>query len=106
MKMLLGRTLIAAVRALPRAFITHVEGVLEAGKRRLAGGTARARTNGEVKDLRRQAQEGRSQAIRIRQGDRTTKLSRNLSDVKGQAAAGACNLTTSISVGELYTVVR
>jgi transposase len=30
---------------------------LEAGKRRLAGDTARAATSGEVKDLRRQAQE-------------------------------------------------
>jgi transposase len=30
---------------------------LEAGKRRLAGDTARAATTGEVKDLRRQAQE-------------------------------------------------
>ncbi len=30
---------------------------LEAGKRRLAGDTARAATNGEVKDLRREAQE-------------------------------------------------
>src|ERR1700675_4603977 len=30
---------------------------LEAGKRRLAGYTARAATNGEVKDLRREAQE-------------------------------------------------
>src|SRR5512147_2640763 len=30
---------------------------LEAGKRRLAGDTARAATNGEVKELRRQAQE-------------------------------------------------
>jgi transposase len=30
---------------------------LEAGKRRLAGDTIRAATNGEVKDLRRQAQE-------------------------------------------------
>jgi transposase len=29
---------------------------LEAGKRRLAGDTARAATNGEVKDLKRQAQ--------------------------------------------------
>ena len=29
---------------------------LEAGKRRLAGGTARAATSGEVKDLRREAQ--------------------------------------------------
>ena len=30
---------------------------MEAGKRRLAGDTARAATNGEVKDLRREAQE-------------------------------------------------
>ena len=30
---------------------------LEAGKRRLVGDTARAATNGEVKDLRREAQE-------------------------------------------------
>ena len=30
---------------------------LEAGKKRLAGDTARAATNGEVKDLRREAQE-------------------------------------------------
>ena len=30
---------------------------LEAGKRRLAGDTARAATSGEVKDLRREAQE-------------------------------------------------
>ena len=30
---------------------------LEAGKRRLAGDTARAATSGEVKELRRQAQE-------------------------------------------------
>ena len=30
---------------------------LEAGKRRLAGDTARAATNGEVKDLRHEAQE-------------------------------------------------
>jgi len=30
---------------------------LEAGKRRLAGATARAATSGEVKDLRREAQE-------------------------------------------------
>src|SRR5437879_4582978 len=30
---------------------------LEAGKRRLAGDTARAATNGEVKDLRRETQE-------------------------------------------------
>jgi len=30
---------------------------LEAGKRRLAGDTARAATNGEVKDLRREAQQ-------------------------------------------------
>jgi transposase len=30
---------------------------LEAGKRRLAGDTVRAATNGEVKDLRREAQE-------------------------------------------------
>ena len=34
-----------------------VQGFLEAGKRRLAGDTARAATSGEVKDLRRQAQE-------------------------------------------------
>ena len=33
------------------------DGHLEAGKRRLAGDTARAATSGEVKDLRREAQE-------------------------------------------------
>ena len=32
-----------------------VEGVLEAGKHRLAGDTARAATAGEVKELRREA---------------------------------------------------
>jgi len=40
-----------------RELVLHlVEGVLEAGKRRLAGDTARAATSGEVKDLRREAQ--------------------------------------------------
>jgi transposase len=34
-----------------------VEEVLEVGKRRLAGDTGRAATSGEVKDLRREAQE-------------------------------------------------
>ena len=34
-----------------------VEGVLEAGKRRLAGDTARAATTDEVKQLRREAQD-------------------------------------------------
>jgi hypothetical protein len=35
----------------------HCRGLLEAGKRRLAGDTGRAATSGEVKDLRRQAQD-------------------------------------------------
>ena len=43
---------------------------LEAGKRRLAGDTARAATSGEVKDLRREAQELKSvvaeQALELR----------------------------------------
>ena len=43
---------------------------LEAGKRRLAGDTARAATSGEVKDLRRQAQEPKAvvaeQALELR----------------------------------------
>ena len=43
----------AAEKASPRACITA--GLLEAGKRRLAGDTARSATNGEVKDLKRQA---------------------------------------------------
>ena len=45
----------AAVRALPRACITAgSKEFLEAGKKRLAGDTARAATSGEVKDLRRE----------------------------------------------------
>ena len=48
----------AGARALLRAFITAgSKEFLEAGKRRLAGDTARAATSSEVKDLRRQAQE-------------------------------------------------
>ncbi|GEC59379.1 hypothetical protein GCM10007858_50650 [Bradyrhizobium liaoningense] len=39
----------------PRCVLRLVQGVLEAGKRRLAGDTARATTSGEVKDLRREA---------------------------------------------------
>lgn len=46
----------AAGKGLPRAFITAGR-FLDAGKRRLAGDTARAATSGEVKDLRRQAPE-------------------------------------------------
>jgi transposase len=38
-------------------YYTWSKEFLEAGKRRLAGDTARAATSGEVKDLRRQAQE-------------------------------------------------
>ena len=38
-------------------YYTWSKEFLEAGKRRLAGDTARAATNGEVKDLRREAQE-------------------------------------------------
>ena len=47
---------------------------LEAGKRRLAGDTARAATSGEVKDLRREAQELKAvvaeQALELRLLDR------------------------------------
>jgi transposase len=38
-------------------YYTWSKEFLEAGKRRLAGDTARAATSGEVKDLRRQAQD-------------------------------------------------
>src|SRR5260370_37924431 len=38
-------------------YYTWSKEFLEAGKRRLAGDTARAATSGEVKELRRQAQE-------------------------------------------------
>jgi len=38
-------------------YYTWSKEFLEAGKRRLAGDTARAATSGEVKDLRREAQE-------------------------------------------------
>jgi transposase len=38
-------------------YYTWSKEFLEAGKRRLAGDTARAATTGEVKDLRRQAQD-------------------------------------------------
>ena len=38
-------------------YYTWSKEFLEAGKRRLAGDTARAAINGEVKELRRQAQE-------------------------------------------------
>jgi transposase len=38
-------------------YYTWSKEFLEAGKRRLAGDTARAATNGEVKELRREAQE-------------------------------------------------
>ena len=38
-------------------YYTWSKDFLEAGKRRLAGDTARAATSGEVKDLRREAQE-------------------------------------------------
>jgi transposase len=48
----------AGARALPRAFYySWSKEFLEAGKRRLAGDTARAATSNEVRDLRRQAQE-------------------------------------------------
>ena len=43
---------------MPRAlYYSWSKEFLEAGKRRLAGDTARAATSDEVKDLRRQAQE-------------------------------------------------
>jgi transposase len=45
----------AGARELPKACTTKE--FLEAGKRRLAGDTARAATTDEVKDLRREAQE-------------------------------------------------
>jgi hypothetical protein len=48
----------AGARVLPRGlYYSWSKEFLEAGKRRLAGDTARAATSSEVKDLRRQAQE-------------------------------------------------
>ena len=48
----------AGVRVSPRAFITAgPKEFLEAGKRRLAGDTARAATSSEVTDLRREARQ-------------------------------------------------
>ena len=41
----------------PNIYYTWSKEFLEAGKKRLAGDTARAATSGEVKDLRREAQE-------------------------------------------------
>jgi transposase len=45
----------AAGKALPPLYYGWSKEFLEAGKRRLAGDTARAATSGEVKDLRREA---------------------------------------------------
>ncbi|KWT68508.1 Mobile element protein [Hyphomicrobium sulfonivorans] len=45
------------MKALPRACTTAGREFLEAGKRRLAGDTARSATTNEVKDLRREARE-------------------------------------------------
>ena len=63
---------------------------LEAGKRRLAGDTARAATSGEVKDLRRQAQELKAvvagQALALRLGrvlQPTKSLRRSLDHLIG-----------------------
>ena len=47
----------AGVRVSPRAFISWSKEFLEAGKRRLAGDTARAATSSEVTDLRREARQ-------------------------------------------------
>ena len=44
----------AAAKGSPRAVLQLVEGILEAGKKRLAGDTARAATSSEVQDLRRE----------------------------------------------------
>ena len=47
---------LCGARASPRSlYYTWSKEFLEAGKRRLAGHTARAATSGEVKDLRREA---------------------------------------------------
>ena len=59
------------MKALPKASITSwSKEFLEAGKRRLVGDTARAATSGEVKDLRREAQQVKAvvaeQALELR----------------------------------------
>ena len=86
---------------------------LEAGKRRLAGDTARAATSGEVKDLRRQAQELKAvvaeQALRLMAAWRST-THRKTPRFSRRLASLAKNPSTALSheheVGVKWKVKR
>ena len=77
-------------RALRRAFIYYSwsKEFLGAGKRRLAGDTARAATNSEVKDLRRQAQELK-EVVAERAGLLLRRLSQQAPNSSGRRPAAA-----------------
>ena len=84
---------------------------LEAGKRRLAGDTARAATSGEVKDLRRQAQELKAvvagQALALRLGrvlQPTKSLRRSLDHLIGTGKhVGGISRPSAFAVLRLIT---